>query len=99
MASYSSTSPYYNTGQSNGYLDLINWRDVPAETDDVIFTITKAYERRPDLLAFDLYGDPGFWWVFSVRNPDKIQDPIFDMIAGKQIQLPKLSSLKTTLGI
>lgn len=98
MASYSALSPYYSTAQSNGYLDVINWRDVPSETDDVVYTITKTYEHRPDLLAYDLYGDAGLWWVFSVRNPNAIQDPIFDMRAGTQIQLPKLAALKTALG-
>lgn len=98
MAAYSTLSPYYSTNQSKGYLDVINWRDVPSEADDVVYTITKTYEYRPDLLAYDLYGDAGLWWVFSVRNPNTIQDPIFDMVAGAQIQLPKLASLKTTLG-
>ena len=99
MALYNTLSPYFSTGQSNGYLDIMNWRDVPAATDDVLFTITKTYERRPDLLAFDLYGDVGLWWVFAVRNPNIIQDPVFDMVAGTQIQLPKLSALKTAFGL
>jgi len=99
MASYNALSPYFSTGQANGYLDIINWRTVPAATDDVLFTITKTYERRPDLLAFDLYNDVGLWWVFAVRNPDVIQDPVFDMVAGTQIQLPKLSALKTAFGL
>jgi hypothetical protein len=98
MASYSSLSPYYSTSQSNGYLDVANMRTVPAEADDVVYTLTKTYEHRPDLLAYDVYGDVGLWWVFAARNPNTIQDPIFDMIAGTQIFLPKESSLKTALG-
>jgi len=98
MASYNTISPYYSTQQPNGYLDVINWRDIPAEADDVVYTITKTYEHRPDLLAYDVYGDAGLWWVFSVRNPNTIQDPIFDMVAGTQIFLPKQAPLKTALG-
>jgi len=99
MAVYNSLSPYYTTNQAYGYLDVINWRQIPSEVDDILYTIPKNYEFRPDLLSFDLYGDVGLWWVFAVRNPQVIQDPVFDMIAGLQIYLPKLSSIKVTLGI
>jgi len=34
-----------------------------------------------------------------VRNISIIEDPIFDFVAGKQIYLPKLSTIKDTLGI
>jgi hypothetical protein len=98
MAVYQNTSPYYSTSISNGYLDVINWRTVPAEADDILFTITKSYEFRPDLLAYDLYQNVDLWWVFSVRNPTILQDPVFDMVPGVQIYLPKLNNLKTSLG-
>ena len=99
MAEYNKLSPYLNTSQTKGYLDIISWRSVGAQTDDVLFTVTNSYEHRPDLLAFDLYGDVGLWWVFAVRNPAIIKDPIFDMQAGINIYLPKMSSMKQTLGI
>jgi len=99
MATYNKLSPYANTAQTNGYLDVIAWRSVGAESDDISFTVTSSYEHRPDLLAFDLYGDVGLWWVFSVRNPSIIKDPVFDMVPGIQIYIPKMSSMKKTLGI
>jgi hypothetical protein len=99
MANYSPLSPYYTTSQSFGYLDIINFRPIPAATDDILFTIVKTYENRPDLLAYDLYQTVQLWWVFAMRNPSVIQDPVFDMKAGVQIFLPKLSAIKTTLGI
>ena len=99
MSRYNNLSPYYSTNQSSGYLDVIEWRSIPVEDDDILFTLTKSYEHRPDLLAYDLYGDVGLWWVFSVRNSSKIKDPVFDMLAGTAIYIPKLSSIKTSLGI
>jgi len=99
MANYSSTSPYYTTSQSYGYLDIINFRPIPAATDDILYKLVKTYEYRPDLLSYDLYQTVELWWVFAMRNPTSIQDPIFDMKAGVEIYLPKLSSLKTSLGI
>jgi hypothetical protein len=99
MISYSKTSPYYATNSSNGYLDVMTFRDIPAETDDILFEVTSTYENRPDLLAYDLYSDVNLWWVFAVRNKSIIKDPTFDLVAGVKIYLPKLSSIKKSLGI
>lgn len=98
MAKYNSTSPYYKTAQTNGYLDVLTYRSIPAEVDDIYFEVTKTYEYRPDLLAHDLYEDVSLWWVFAVRNPDVIKDPVFDLEAGVKIYLPKITSIKTGLG-
>jgi len=99
MISYSKTSPYYATNSSNGYLDVMTFRDIPVETDDILFEVTSTYENRPDLLAYDLYSDVNLWWVFAVRNKSIIKDPTFDLVAGVKIYLPKLSSIKKSLGI
>jgi Base plate wedge protein 53 len=99
MATYSNTSPYSLTKEVNGYLDILNFRDIPAQADDLEFVVTDQYSNRPDLLAYDLYGDVNLWWVFSIRNKDSIKDPIYDLVAGITIFLPKLSTLKSALGI
>lgn len=99
MATYSLSSPYYNTPVVNGYLDVTTFRNFPKESDDVLWEVTKTYENRPDLLAFDLYQDVNLWWVFAIRNPAIIKDPVYDLVAGKSIYLPKLSTLKSSLGI
>jgi len=99
MTIYSKTSPYYKTNMSSGYLDIVSFRDIPAETDDILFQVTKNYEYRPDLLAYDLYGDVNLWWVFSVRNKNSIKDPVYDLESGVQIYLPKLTTIKSALGI
>lgn len=99
MANYSNTSPYFNTSENNISLDFFNPRTITAELDDVSYVIDRIYAYRPDLLAYDLYGSPRLWWVFAQRNPDVIEDPIYDFAPGKTIQLPKLSNLKGDLGI
>lgn len=97
MIIYNSTSPYYTTNIVNDHLDVLNFRDIPYQSDDHLFTLTATYEFRPDLLAYDLYKNPGYWWVFAARNKDRIKDPVFDMVAGVQIYLPKLSVIKQAL--
>ena len=96
---YSNSSPYYSTETFDGFLDVINYRTIPKEPDDIPYVIKSQHALRPDLLAFDLYGDAGLWWVFAARNPNSIEDPIFDFQVGKAIFLPKLSTLKKALGI
>jgi hypothetical protein len=99
MSEYSKTSPYYTTELVNGFLGVWNARDIPPESDDILFEVTEKYQNRPDLLAYDLYSDVKLWWVFAVRNPSVLRDPVFDLIAGKQIYLPKITTIKTALGI
>jgi alpha-L-fucosidase len=99
MATYSNTSPYFSTKQNNISLDVFSPRTITAESDDVEFEIERTYAYRPDLLAFDLYGSPRLWWVFAQRNPDTIEDPIYDFAPGTKIKLPKYSNLTKDLGI
>ena len=99
MAKYSQTSPYFETEQINDSLDILNPRTITAEGDDQVYTIERTYAYRPDLLAYDLYGTPRLWWVFAQRNPDAIEDPIYDFKPGVTIKLPKLSNLQSDLGV
>jgi hypothetical protein len=98
-ATYSNTSPWYNTPVTNGYLNLLSIRPVAAEPSDFLYTIQAQYIYRPDLLAYDLYKDASLWWVFAQRNMDVLQDPILDFVPGTKIYVPKNSSLTTVLGI
>lgn len=99
MSNYSKTSPYFTTQIVNGYLDTMTFRDIPNERDDILFEVTATYENRPDLLAYDLYQDAKLWWVFSMRNKRLLKDPVYDLRAGVKIYLPKLSTLKRSLGL
>jgi len=99
MAEYINTSPWYTTPFKQDYLDLLAIRPVSAEPDDFLYAIQAQYAYRPDLLAFDLYGEASLWWVFIQRNLDVLQDPIFDFVPGAKIYIPKKSSLFTVLGL
>jgi hypothetical protein len=99
MAIYNNTSPWYNTQTVQDYLDILSIRPVSADADDFLYTIESQYAYRPDLLAYDLYGESSLWWVFIQRNLDVLQDPIYDFVPGTKIYIPKNSSLRTVLGI
>ena len=98
MATYNATSPYYNTGYSQFFLDTMTNRPIPKETDDQIMLINQTYQYRPDLLAYDLYNNSALWWVFYQRNPNTLTAPPMDFEAGTVIYLPRLSTLKSVLG-
>jgi alpha-L-fucosidase len=96
---YKNSSPYFQTDSYGNFLDVMTNRSITKSTDDVLYSIDKVYEYRPDVLAFDLYGDSNLWWVFSQRNPNVLKDPLFDFRAGVQIYIPKKATLQKDLGV
>ena len=89
--SYSNTSNYSSTGLNRRNLELYN----PKITTDTLveetltLVIQSKFNRRPDLLAFELYGSARLWWVFTHYNREVLKDPIFDFKAGIKIVVPK----------
>jgi hypothetical protein len=98
MSNYTPTSPYFLTGYSQFFLDVMVNRPIPKQTDDSLFTINQTYQYRPDLLAFDLYDNSGLWWVFYQRNPNTLTKPPLDFVADTLIYLPKITTLRNVLG-
>jgi hypothetical protein len=98
MAQYDSTSPYFTTGYTQFYLDVMTNRVIPKRPDDIQFEINQTYQYRPDMLAFDLYQSATLWWVFYQRNPNTLQAPPLDFKIGTVIYLPKITTLQEALG-
>lgn len=97
---YPATSPYYTTQvTNNNFLDIMNNRSVTADSTDIHWQITATYHLRPDLLAHDLYADSRLWWVFAARNPNALQDPLFDFVQGLYIYLPQQNLINNSLGL
>ena len=96
---YNRTSPYANTDIYGFFLDIANIPSILMNPSDVQYQIDVIYNGRPDLLAFDLYGDSSLWWVFAIRNPNVIQDPIYDFQSGVIIYVPQKENLTTALGL
>lgn len=98
---YGRSSPYFGTPViNNKFLDVLKFRPIPYNPTDVFMTITPVYEYRPDLLAYDLYGNSKLWWVFSARNPNLLgPDPYFNMKTGLGIYIPTQDTLQAFLGI
>lgn len=52
---------------------------------DKFTIITKGYEYRPDLVSFEFYGLPDFWW--KIMEANDIKD-IYDFKSGLSIKIP-----------
>jgi hypothetical protein len=98
MSNYDTTSPYFTTGYTQFYLDVMVNRPIPKLADDLQFKINQTYQYRPDLLAFDLYETSTLWWVFYQRNPNTLSAPPSDFAEGVTIYLPKITTLQEVLG-
>jgi hypothetical protein len=86
---YKNTSMYRNTKLNDNFLEIYQPPIVPNFENVKEFTITQKYNKRPDLLAFDLYGTSSLWWIFVIYNRGLIRDPLFDFVSGITILIPK----------
>tara|TARA_B100001057_G_scaffold428706_1_gene454367 strand:+ start:1562 stop:1846 length:285 start_codon:yes stop_codon:yes gene_type:complete len=90
MADYKPDSLYRNTNTiDNKFLDTLSIDDI-----DIDNTTTRSvklelkHNQKPDLLAFELYGNAKLWWVFAIFNQNKLKDPIIDFKEGITIKVP-----------
>lgn len=99
MATYSKTSFYNGTNNWGPFLDIWSSKTIPASVTDAVYQIDSAYNQRPDLLAYDMYQDTNLWWVFAVRNPDVIFDPLLSFRTGVIIYVPTKETVVSALGL
>jgi len=91
----SSSSPYFKTKIIDDYRDILQMPSMPMDDNDEYYTIESKFDRRPDLLAYSLYGNTRLWWVFARRNMNEIKDPIRDFRTGVTIRIPSADALST----
>ena len=90
---YSNLSPYFETPQTSWFLSSWTPREIPKIDTDKLITLPAAFQHRPDLLSHELYNTAKLWWVFSVRNPNVIKDPIYDFKEGIEIFVTEKNNL------
>ena len=82
----------------NTFLDINNLPSLPENVNDEKYVINAMYDERPDLLAHDIYGSARLWWIFALRNPNILKDPIRDFKAGLSIFLPSKDNVDVVSG-
>lgn len=98
IINYPSSSPYAVTLQSSWYLGNYVHRKITPASDDTLMQLTSKYNSRPDLLSYDLYSTPVYWWIFMARNLNIIRDPLRDFKEGIIIYVPSLNHVRELLG-
>lgn len=83
----------YARMRDDKFLGLNQLPTIAPTSEDELYPIDAVYDQRPDLLAHQIYGSSRLWWVFSLRNPDILKDPIGDFRAGVYIYLPSAGSV------
>lgn len=82
-------SRYTQGGLTDRYPNRLGWwerREIPKDDSDITLIITSAEDRRPDLIAFNMYGQPGLMWVVLQFN--NIVDVETELTTGTEIRLP-----------
>lgn len=62
---------YSQGGKVDDFVDRLGWWErkvFPPSSTDVSLTLTAEYNRRPDVLAYDLYGKAGLQWFILQYN-------------------------------
>ncbi len=88
---YKPSSNYAITTINKKYLEVYNppltLSTLSVNTTKMI--IPSKYNLRPDLMAYNVFGDTNAWWALIHYNRDVIKDPVFDFKAGLEIVVPK----------
>ncbi len=92
-------SRYTQGGVTETFDGRLGWWERDIETisedpTDMFITIAPQYDRRPDRLAFDMYGRSGLQWLVLQYN--SIVDINEEFITGKEIRLPDPSRASLT---
>ena len=99
MASFHNTDSFLRRAPVRDfYLDINDLPKIPKSINDSLYTIDSRFDQRPDLLAQHLFGTVQLWWVFALRNPDLLIDPLEDFKAGLEIYIPSKSSIDRVTG-
>lgn len=87
-----------NTPTYDKFLDITVFPKIRKSVNDKTYIIEQQYDGRPDLLANELYNNSRLWWVFALRNPDQLVDPLGDFKAGVEIKLPGTETISQLTG-
>lgn len=80
---------YVQGGRVESLPKRIGWWErkvLPRHPSDATFIITPKYHKRPDLIAYDLYGSPRLTWLVLQYN--NILDINVEFVEGQTITLP-----------
>jgi phage tail protein X len=79
------TIPTVQYPKSTRYRASVRYPDVPLSENDVFISTIRG--DRLDNLAYQFYGDPTYWWIIQIANPDLPNDSLYPSL-GFQLRIP-----------
>lgn len=67
------------------YRESVRYPNIPLTENDVFLNTIRG--DRLDKLAYQFYGDPTYWWIIQVANPDLPNDSLYPTL-GYQLRIP-----------
>jgi len=96
--SKSPSSRYTQGGDVDVYPTRVGWwekRKIDKDDTDVFITIQPHEEKRPDLIAYNVYRRPNLGWVVLQFN--NIVDLETELLSGVELRLPSMRRLTLNL--
>lgn len=93
-----SLTRYVQGGTTDVYQNRLGWWDgftLTTSNDDITFILDPKYDKRPDLLAYDMYGKSTLMWLVLQYN--SIVDINEEFISGATITLPTKSRVFSSI--
>jgi hypothetical protein len=50
------------------FFDVPDWPQIPETESDRYITIDSGYVGRLDLISYDEYGTPDYWWIIALAT-------------------------------
>lgn len=97
-SNYSTMGRYGYGGSTVDFGNRLGWWDrriLPLSPTDVTIKISSKYAKRPDLLAYDLYGSSTLQWLILQYNT--ILDINSEFVEGVSITVPTKTRVHTEL--
>lgn len=88
------TSRYTQGGEADIYPTRVGWwerRVLEKDDTDIFIEINPGEDRRPDMIAYNVYKRANLGWVVLQFN--NIVDPEVELTTGTTIRLPSLRRL------
>lgn len=97
-SNYTKTGRYGYGGSSVDYGQRLGWWErtvFEKSPSDISLNITPRYSQRPDLIAYDMYGQSGLaWLVLQFNNIINVDE---ELVTGVTITLPSKSRALTEI--
>jgi len=93
------TSTRYNRGGTSDVFDTrVGWWEratFVSDPTDLFYDINTRTAGRPDLISFEVYGDPVYaWFVLQFNNIIDINE---ELVVGRTVMLPTPSRMNSVL--